>query len=147
VCKVSGRTAWGRVLTRKYPSGRPGKKTDLCRRMWEWRCVVVARDGCERAGCFKPGPLYNPPPPEERPPVGIEWEVGCAPEADWTVGLSRGAWCMQIRTVDWNWALQLELVTFLQQAVKCRYLHNCCWGCESDNVGGRHSGLGCRARG
>ena len=31
--------------------------------------------------------------------------------------------------------------------VKCRYLHNCCWGCESDNVRGRHSGLGCRGAG
>jgi len=72
---------------REYPSGRPSRKTNLCRRMREWRCGVVARDGCERAASSLD--CFTTPPPEEGPPVAIEWEVGCATEADWTVGLSR----------------------------------------------------------
>ena len=74
----------------KEVSLRPsGKRTNLCRRLHEWRRGVVARDGCERAASSLDRFTTPPPNHEEGPPVNIEWEVGCAPEPDWTVGLSR----------------------------------------------------------
>jgi len=98
VCKVRQAAQHrGRALTRKYPSGRPAKR-QICARVEMWRCGKRWM----RAGCFKPRTLYNPSPrtPEKGPLVAIEWEVGCAPAADWTVGLSRKTLWMQIRTVD-----------------------------------------------
>jgi len=76
----------------KEVSLRPSGQKD--RFVQEYAGVEMWRRGKRwmRAGCFKPRPLYNPPThptPEEGPSVAIEWEVGCAPEADWTVGLSR----------------------------------------------------------
>ena len=69
------------------PSGQKDKFVQACAGVEMWR----RGKRWMRAGCCKPRTAFQPPPPPPRkgPPVGIEWEVGCAAEADWTVGLSR----------------------------------------------------------
>jgi hypothetical protein len=126
----------------KEVSLRPsGKKTNLCRR------GVVARDGCERAASSLHRFTTPHPTPEEGPPVGIEWEVGLPQKRT-------GQWECHGKLYKCKWECWIEiwrsscnLLHSYSNLVKCRYLHNCCWGCESDNVRGRHNGQGCRARG